>query len=62
MTAHMLSDCGWEPIEKGKAKGSSYSILQCSVCGRDTAVVQGDRVHPAQFSCPFEITGAPSRS
>ena len=52
MTAHMLSDCGWEPIEKGKAKGSSYSILQCSVCGRETAVVQGERVHPAQFFPP----------
>jgi rRNA maturation protein Nop10 len=55
MTAHMLSDCDWKSIEKGKAEGGNYSILRCQLCGRETAIGMGERIHPAQFSCPFDV-------
>lgn len=51
----MQTDCEWRAIERGSIQGSGYSVLRCAVCCRETAVVQGERVCPAQFSCPFEV-------
>ncbi len=44
------TDCPWRVIEKT----TTYSILVCEMCKRETAVGAGERVRPEQFDCPFD--------
>ena len=45
------ADCDWQVIEKGR----TYSILECKICGRETAIGPGERVRPEQFNCPLDV-------
>lgn len=45
------ADCDWRVIEKGR----TYSILQCEVCKRETAIGPGERIRVEQFNCPFDV-------
>lgn len=45
------TDCDWKVIEKT----TTYRILQCELCGRETAIGPGERVRPQQFNCPFDV-------
>ena len=45
------ADCDWRVIEKGR----TYSILQCEVCKRETAIGPGERIRVEQFNCPLDV-------
>ncbi len=45
------TNCDWQVIEKGR----TYSILECKICGRETAIGPGERVRSEQFNCPFDV-------
>lgn len=46
-----MKNCNWQVTEKG----ATYRILQCELCGRETAVIPGEFVRAEQFACPFDI-------
>ena len=45
------ANCDWQVIEKGR----TYSILECRICSRETAIGPGERVRSEQFNCPFDV-------
>lgn len=51
------ADCDWRVIEKGR----TYSILQCEVCKRETAIGPGERIRVEQFNCPFDVEESSER-
>jgi hypothetical protein len=44
------TQCDWQVIEKGR----TYSILECRICSRETAIGPGEKVRAEQFNCPFD--------
>ena len=53
------SECEWKSIERGSVKGASYSILRCSLCGREASVIHGKKVNRESeiFLCPLDLKG-----